>query len=281
MRSLYAVALCGLAAAALCFTRPSHRGHETSVAAPPLSLLNSASAAADKGEWGNVKGRIVWGEENLPEVKDLAVTKDQEHCLGKGPIKNEELVVNPKNKGVKWTFVWLADAADPVKAKLPIHPKLAKAPEKDAVLDQPICAFTPHALAMREGQKLVAKNTAPIAHNIHWTGHPLKNPGGNVIVPPQKQHEIEDLKADRFPVKMNCDIHGWMTAWVRVFDHPYFAVTDADGKFEFKDAPAGEYRLVVWHEKGWGEGKREGTKITIKPGDTTDLGDLKYTPPKE
>jgi hypothetical protein len=63
-----------------------------------------------------------------------------------------------------------------------------------------------------------------------------------------------------------------MTGYVRVFDHPYYAVTDKDGKFEIKNAPTGDYRIVYWHENGFRGGAegRFGDEITIK-GPTTDV----------
>src|SRR5215471_16836708 len=77
----------------------------------PLSLSRDAqrSVAADQSDsWGTIKGQIVYEGDSIPERKALNVTKDQEHCLGKGPILNEDWVVNKENKGVRWTFVWLA-----------------------------------------------------------------------------------------------------------------------------------------------------------------------------
>ncbi len=50
-------------------------------------------------------------------------------------------------------------------------------------------------------------------------------------------------------VPFKCDVHGWMNAYVGVLDHPYFAVTDADGKFELKTLPPGTYTIEAWHEK--------------------------------
>ena len=58
------------------------------------------------------------------------------------------------------------------------------------------------------------------------------------------------LKKENPPIQYKCTIHGWMTGYVRIFDHPYYAVTDEDGKFEIKNAPAGKYRIVYWHENG-------------------------------
>src|SRR5262249_40231013 len=154
------------------------------------------------------------------------------------------LVVNKSNLGVRWAFVWLApeNKSGP---PLAIFPALKELKEKQILVDQPCCMFVPHAVAIREGQEIVVKNSAPIAHSTHWTGD-LKNPGGNRMAPAGQSLTIDGLKADKYPVKLSCDIHPWMGGWIRVFDHPYFAVTDENGKFEIKSAPVGRCRLVVW-----------------------------------
>ena len=60
-------------------------------------------------------------------------------------------------------FVWLQPEGS---GSMPIHPKLEKADKDEVVVDQPCCQFVEHAFAMRAGQSLVAKNSAPIAHNV-------------------------------------------------------------------------------------------------------------------
>ncbi len=215
----------------------------------------------------------------------LQVDKDQNACLAKGPLTSEDLIVNKGNLGIKNVFVWLLPIV-PTKP-LSIHPDLAKIKKKEVVVDQPCCMFVPHALWLRQGQTLVAKNSSAIAHNFHWTGYPLKNPGGNSIIPAGGELKITDLVADRLPVKLSCDIHSWMTGWVRILDNPYFALTDQDGKFEIKNAPAGPCRIALWQEKkGWVEnygkvGAITGKEIAIAPGKTLDLGVVKMGPPKE
>jgi hypothetical protein len=247
-----------------------------------LVVVANPKPAADQGDsaWGTIKGQIVYEGDSIPERKALNVNKDQEHCLGKGPILSEDWVVNKQNKGVRWTFVWLApEPGSP--NKLPIHPTLKDIRNKEVEIDQPRCAFVPHCLGMREGQVLVAKNSAPIAHNVRWVGNPIKNPGGSNIIPAQGSFKIEGLKADKLPLIIECNIHPWMKGRVGVFDHPYFAVTDDNGNFEIKLAPAGEYRLKVYHESvGWRGGAegRNGEKITIKGGGVTDLGKLGLKP---
>src|SRR6266511_1511516 len=116
-------------------------------------------------------------------------------------------------------------------------------------MDQPCCMFEPRALAMRAGQVLVIKNSAPVPHNSKYDGDPETQPSGNPTIPAGAQVKIADIGASWKPMTIGCSIHGWMNAWVRSFDHPYFAVTDAAGKFEIPNAPAGDYWLIVWHEE--------------------------------
>ncbi|HWY85820.1 MAG TPA: hypothetical protein VNX28_03795 [Gemmataceae bacterium] len=242
-------------------------------------------ARAQANQWGNVKGTIVWGGKDLPKqlpLPQVAGSPDKAACtMGGHVVVSEDYVVNPKNKGLRWTFVWLANNDVANKEPLPIHPDLKALKVKKVVLDQPLCAFIPHALAMREGQDLVAKNSANIAHNLKWTG--VANPGGNVLIPAGGSLDVKGLVADlRFPVKLECNIHPWMNGWLRIFPHPYYAVTDADGAFEIKDAPAGPHRLMVWNgTDGWlgGAKGKTGTPINIKAGATVDLGSLNFPPP--
>ena len=160
---------------------------------------------------------------------------------------------------------------------MPIHPKLGEPAKKQVEMDQPCCMFIPHALAMRQGQELVVKNSALFAHNTNWQS---LNVGGNVLIPAGGKIVIENLKAARYPIKVACNIHSWMGAWVRVFDHPYYAITDENGNFEIKDAPSGDYHLVVWQETvGYvSKGGKNGEPIAIKANGVTDAGEFKVNP---
>jgi len=241
------------------------------------------TATAGDQQWGNIKGRIVWGKD-IPKRKPLESVKanaDKDHCLSNGPLLDEKWVVDAKDKGLRWTFVWLAPL-DPKGGKsLPVHPSLQKI-NGPVVLDQPLCTFTPHALGIREGQLLVVKNPAPISHNFKYGGHPEFNPGNNILMPANSQITIKDLKAHRIPVKIECNIHPWMNGWVRVFNHPYFAVTDEHGNFKLKNVPAGQFRVMIWHGSGGflgGAAGRDGQVVIIDGGKTKNLGNLEYTPP--
>jgi hypothetical protein len=238
-----------------------------------LSTLVPASAADD---WGTVKGKIVVAGAVPPRIK-IDVTKDKEHCLAKGDLFSESYVVNAKNKGVQHVIVWLIDAGGDFKTPIPIHPAL-KGVKGNLVIDQPCCQFIPHVAAIREGQGIEFKNSAAVAHNVHVISKALEfnvilPPGGSKLVPPV------NLPADLRPMSVKCDIHPWMNGWVRIFPHPYFAVTDENGQFTIKNAPAGQYRLVLWQETtGWVKGDKKGVPITIKPNGDTDLGTIELTP---
>ncbi len=237
--------------------------------------LAGFSAPASAQDFGKaLKGSVLFAGKEAPKREKLNVDKDQNVCLHDGPLLSQEWLVNEKNLGIKNVFVWL----EPVKAdaKMPIAPALKENKVKQVVIDQPNCQFHPDCLAIREGTVIVVKNPAPIQHNFRWTPtDPAKGAGGNVNMIPKSQFEIKDLKADSL-VLVKCDIHGWMSGYIRVYDHPYFALTDENGKFEIPDPPAGKYILKVWHPaSGWGivDGKKMtkyGTPIAIEVGGVTE-----------
>ncbi len=241
------------------------------------ALVLTAGGAAQAQNWGTIKGQVVWDGKDAPKRAPVNVTKDQQACEKNGKLFEDKLVVNSENKGVRWCVVYLMDMNGFTK-DIPIHPKRQEIKNKTVELDQPCCQFEPHMLAVREGQTLVVKNSAGIAHNVNLVGG-VKGPNINQIVPAGGQFNVQDIKARPIPIMVKCDIHPWMSGRIAVLNHPYFAVTDADGNFEIKDAPAGNFRLVIWHEEvGWVIGdanakpSRNGRKIIIKAGETTDLG---------
>jgi plastocyanin len=237
-----------------------------------LGLTVTTSHGQAPAAWTTVKGAVVLkAGVAAPAMVELKVDKDQQQCLAKGPIKSEEWVVS-KAGGVKNVFVWITTLD---KKAPPINPKLQEVTKKEVEVDQPCCAFIPHAIALRQGQTLVVKNSSSIGHNVNWSGGKAQA-NGNVIVPAGKQHVIDNFIADRFPVTISCNVHSWMKGWVRVYDHPYFALTDDEGKFTIPDAPVGKYLIFVWHEgAGWmgGADGRNGKEIEIKA-DGIDLGKL-------
>jgi hypothetical protein len=257
-----------------------HRFRATSLLVLPLILALAAPVSAQQ-QWGTVKGQVVLAGKGKIQQEFVNVDRDQKDCLKKGKIPKDSLLVNPRNRGVKWAVIWLArdnnGQADHT-AKIPTHPKLAAVPQKPAVIDQPCCRFEPHIVTMRAGQEFIGKNTSPIVHNIRVNGNRV-NPdnSANLILPSGGQQKIGKVAWQPYylPNPVSCDIHRWMSAWIFVFANPYYAVTDENGNFEIKDAPAGQYRVIGWHEKpGYLLGDKNGKLITIGANKATDLGKI-------
>jgi plastocyanin len=247
-----------------------------------VGLLLALSPARAQG-WGTVKGRIVWGPDKIPEPQKIDVSKNRDaaYCTKDGPVLREEKVIDPKTRGVRWVIVWLADVED-YKAAPPIHPDLKDVKPQTHEFDQPGCAFIPHVMAIRGGDTVISKNSAKVAHNVKVEGG-LFGPQLNRVIQPGQTLTFENIKARRIPIIVSCTIHPWMKAYVKVFDHPYFAVTDKEGNFEIKNAPAGKYRLIAWEESegyvlGEPDEKHKGIVIDIKANATTDVGGLKMVP---
>jgi hypothetical protein len=112
------------------------------------------------------------------------------------------------------------------------------------------------------GATLVARNSDGIMHNLHTLSK--ANPAINKAQPGfKKTMPISTLKVPE-TIKVQCDMHSWMRAWIVVTDTPYTVVTDTAGQFRLTDVPAGTYTLKFWHET-LGEMSRE---VTVKDGET-------------
>jgi hypothetical protein len=113
-------------------------------------------------------------------------------------------------------------------------------------LDQVGCRYSPHVLGVQVGQTVEIRNSDGLLHNVH--GLPKVNASFNRAMPPnvtEYRHVFEQPEA---PFLVKCDVHPWMGAWIEVLDHPYFAVSGGDGRFEITGLPAGTYEVEAWHE---------------------------------
>ena len=120
-------------------------------------------------------------------------------------------------------------------------------PTESARIDQKDCRYRPHVFGVRVNQPVEIVNSDPTLHNIHAL--PKGNQEFNNGQPIQGMKMSHTFTAKEVMVPFKCDVHGWMNAYVGVLDHPYFATTDKDGKFELKSLPPGTYTIEAWHEK--------------------------------
>jgi hypothetical protein len=145
-------------------------------------------------------------------------------------------------------------------------------PAEPVLIDQSDCLFTPRVVGARVGQVVQFRNSDPLLHNVH--GMTATTNDFNVAQPIQGTVTDVRLEAETGMLQVKCDLHRWMTEYIGVVDHPYFAVSDASGSFTIRNVPAGRHTVVAWHEK---LGALEQT-VGVEPGATADV-ELTYSGP--
>ncbi len=150
-------------------------------------------------------------------------------------LLTEEVVADAEGN-VQWAFVYV-DKAD----------YKGGPPKTPVEINQKGCRYEPHVLGVVVNQEILIKNSDDLLHNIHAL--PFNNKEFNFGQPSKGMEEKKSFGTREVMVKIKCDVHPWMSAWAGVLDHPYFAVTDAAGKYEIKGVPAGKYTVKVWQEK--------------------------------
>ncbi len=139
------------------------------------------------------------------------------------------------------------------------------APSQPAVIDQKGCQYHPHVSGVVVGQKIVIRNSDPTLHNIHAL--PAKNAEFNAGQPFQGMEMEKSFDRPEVMVRFKCDVHPWMSSYMGVLEHPYFAVSGADGSFSIGSLPAGTYTLEAWHE----ELGTQTQEVTVADGQTLDV----------
>ena len=134
------------------------------------------------------------------------------------------------------------------------------------VIDQQDHTFVPHLVAVRRGQAVIFTNSDPANHNVRASS-PSPTNQFNVFTGAGGRYEHRFAPdAQGRPVRLDCDIHPWMRAWIYVFDHPHFAVSDARGRFRIASVSPGTYRLVLRQPD---IGYASERSVVVKPGETT------------
>lgn len=187
---------------------------------------------------GTIRGvvRLAGGSPNLPAME---IAKDNDFC---GRAKPSPRLIVGRKGGVQYAVVMLEGIARG--KKIPLR--------NTAVLDQRRCMYEPHVLILPPGEQLAIVNNDPVLHNVHTYSMDEKRRTIFNIAQPIKGQRTPikpGLFKSRGVVMAICDAgHPWMSAYVVLAEHPYYAVTDANGKFVLEDVPPGSYRLKMWHE---------------------------------
>jgi plastocyanin len=136
----------------------------------------------------------------------------------------------------------------------------------EVVVDQRGCVYHPRVLGVRVGQPVVFVNSDGVFHNVHAAGQ--KNAEFNLGMPSKDMRLSQTFTKPEVMVHSRCDVHPWMSAYIGVLEHPYFAVSGPQGQFELRGLPPGDYQLESWHEV-FG---RRSQKISVKAGGVSDAG---------
>lgn len=201
-----------------------------------IGLLAAAHAASA----GEITGTITL-KGTPPKEKEIAPVMENADCkkLHSSVPVTRFYVVGPKG-----------ELADVVVYLEGFKGQSTGAKAQPVVLDQKGCLYVPQILAVQTGQKILVKNSDPTLHNVRTD--PAEGSGNQVFNQAQlaggPDLTLTFDKPEMF-MKFQCDVHKWMFAWVSVFDHPYFAVSDKEGTFKIANVPAGKYKLHAEHRK--------------------------------
>jgi plastocyanin len=185
---------------------------------------------------GNIAGTITF--EGTPPTPGVIRMDSDANCVKSGTTSTDETIPIVGDGGaIQNVFVYVKDGLGTLRFPIPSTP---------VVLDQKGCRYVPHVLGVQVGQNLEILNSDPTLHNVHAV--PKANQEFNMGQPLPGIKHTHQFSTREVMVPFKCDVHPWMNAWVGVLDHPYFAVTGADGSFSLKGLPPGTYTVEAWHE---------------------------------
>ena len=232
-------------------------GSNSSTSSEPSSPAATPSGLkVDTATAGDVKGMVTI--EGMAGKNEPIRMNADPVCVKQNstPQFQETYVVGSDGKSLGNVFVYVKDG---------LGTYTYDPPTGTAKIDQKDCRYHPHVFGVRVGQPLEILNSDPTLHNIHAT--PKVNQEFNNGQPIQGMKMTHTFTAKEVMVPFKCDVHGWMSAFIGVLDHPYFATTEKDGKFDLKSLPPGTYTIEAWHEK---LGTQE-QKVTIGPKETKEI----------
>lgn len=200
---------------------------------------------------GEIQGRVVVTGD-VPAPKNFPITIDQYVC-GTAQVAGDLIVSGARE--IRNVVVWLENPPPGA----PSAPPPAATP-----MDQKQCAFIPRIVIVPPGGTVEFLNSDRLLHNLHSVSR--ENMSFNRTQPKGRTIPISFGKPEI--VRIDCDLHSWMRAWVVVASHPFYALTDAQGRFKLDNVPAGQYTVRVWHER-LGESSRPVTVPATGPAPLT------------
>lgn len=122
----------------------------------------------------------------------------------------------------------------------------APVPSEPVAIDQRACVYVPRVVGARVGQTLQVRNSDALLHNVHSVS--THGNDFNLSQPTAGMGHRLSLRHAEKMLRITCDVHRWMTAFVGVVDHPYFATSGSGGTFTIANVPVGTHTIQAWHE---------------------------------
>jgi len=217
-----------------------------------MLAASAVAIAGPKPAGGTVSGKVTY-EGTPAKMKPIDMSKEPS-CAKMYPTPPmAETVVTGSGNSLENVVVY-------VSAGVPDDP----APSTAAVFTQKGCRYIPHVIGVQVGQPVEFTNSDPTMHNIHTTADTPTNPEIDISQPPKGGTTQRVFAHPELMIPVRCNNHPWMNAFINVAPTPFFAVTDAEGKFTISGLPAGDYVLTAVHEK-MGE---QDIHVTVKPQET-------------
>jgi plastocyanin len=218
-------------------------------AAGVQTTVSEGYAVVDVTNGGTIRGTVAFAG-TVPPTRTITIDESTETC-------GESTELQPIQVGAN------GGLANAVVSLLDITSGAARVTTSPATLDQDGCRFVPHVLLASVDEAVHVLNSDPLTHNIHTAA--FENRPVNRSQPAGVR-KIEMTFRSPEKVRVRCDMHSWMDAWIVVVDHPYHSVTDEAGGFVLENVPPGDYTLEIWHETLGANTQ----PVTVSVGEATD-----------
>ena len=193
-----------------------------------------SAPAVDDASAGSVAGSITYAG---PDGDTPIAMNADPQCAGLHTSPVDTDTIAAKDGKLANVFVYV---------KTGLEGKTFPTPTEKKVLDQQGCLYHPRIQGIQVGQALTIKNSDPTLHNIHAL--PKLNTEFNQGQPFQNMEFDKTFDKPEVMVHFKCDVHPWMSSYLGVVPHPYYAVSGEDGSFSIAKLPAGTYTIEAWHE---------------------------------
>ena len=193
--------------------------------------------AANAGDGGTITGQVVFSG-TPPTPSSVSFGGEQQCALihGDHPPQVEDVVVN-SNGTLRDVLVYVVGEVQGTYTP----------PAEPLVFEQKGCLFVPHVGAVMIGQPVEVRNDDPVLHNVR--AQSKQGQSFNIAQPVQGMKTTKKLLKPEIGIPIKCDVHFWMTGYLHVLPHPFFAITETNGTFAIKGLPPGTYTLEAWHGK--------------------------------